>query len=128
MASRPFSFRGRSRNSRPPRAATLGSHGFWFPPWGWGGRVEGFVKVQGGCISQCWAVGDDLSDLAMLEAVGRSVAVGTGTPLARLARERGWVVLEGAATLACAICHFQKITSQHSLDSVGSEWHRVIGD
>jgi len=62
--------------------------------------VDAFLKVHGACISQCWAVGDDLSDLPMLEAVGRSVAVGTGTPLARLARERGWVVLEGAATLA----------------------------
>jgi HAD superfamily hydrolase (TIGR01490 family) len=59
--------------------------------------VDAFLNAHGACVSQCWAVGDDLSDLPMLETVGRSVAVGTGTSLSRIARERGWLVLEGAA-------------------------------
>ncbi len=62
--------------------------------------IDAFLKAHGACVSQCWAVGDDLSDLPMLETVGRSVAVGTGTPLSRIARERGWLVLEGAAAPA----------------------------
>jgi len=59
--------------------------------------IKAFLSMQGGHMENCWAVGDDLSDIPMLEAVGHSVAVGTETDLSRVARERGWAVLESDA-------------------------------
>ena len=57
--------------------------------------VKAFLRDQGVDPSVCWAVGDDLSDVPMLEAVGHKVAVGYETPLTELAARRGWSVLLG---------------------------------
>ncbi|MDK8875500.1 HAD-IB family hydrolase [Paracoccus sp. SSJ] len=54
-----------------------------------------FLQEKAANPTVCWAVGDDLSDLPMLELVGNPVAVGDQTPLAIRASERGWVVLPG---------------------------------
>lgn len=45
---------------------------------------------QGARAQDCYAYGDDISDLAMLEAVGMAVAVGATTDLTTLAGARGW--------------------------------------
>ncbi|SDL14296.1 HAD-superfamily subfamily IB hydrolase, TIGR01490 [Streptomyces indicus] len=43
----------------------------------------------------CAAYADHLSDLPMLEAVGKAYVVGGGTALRALARARGWRLLDG---------------------------------
>lgn len=55
--------------------------------------VEMFLAQKGAEAARCYAYGDDLSDLPMLDAVGRPVAVGADTPLTRLARTNGWEVV-----------------------------------
>lgn len=47
-----------------------------------------------------WAYGDHESDLPMLEQVRTPVVVGADAVLTRLARERGWEVLDGEGPLA----------------------------
>lgn len=54
--------------------------------------IVAFLRKQGARSGDCYAYGDDLSDLPMLEVVGRPVAVGTAS-LASLAAERGWARL-----------------------------------
>lgn len=49
-----------------------------------------FLDQQGARAQDCYAYGDDISDLAMLEAVGMAVAVGATTDLTTLAGARGW--------------------------------------
>lgn len=49
-----------------------------------------FLRQRGVPAQDCYAYGDDLSDLPMLEAVGRPVAVGANRGLAELAGQRGW--------------------------------------
>lgn len=43
--------------------------------------------------SGCWAFGDDISDLPMLESVGHPVAVGVECELSRIAEAKGWKVV-----------------------------------
>lgn len=43
--------------------------------------------------SDCWAFGDDISDVSMLEAVGHPVAVIGDNALSSIARARGWKCL-----------------------------------
>jgi len=52
--------------------------------------LRSFLDEQGACAQDCYAYGDDISDLAMLEAVGMAVAVGATTELTTLAEARGW--------------------------------------
>lgn len=49
-----------------------------------------FLSQRGVSASDCYAYGDDLSDLPMLEAVGSAVAVGPNRGLQDLAGQRGW--------------------------------------
>ncbi|WP_288960282.1 HAD-IB family hydrolase [uncultured Sulfitobacter sp.] len=67
-----------------------------FPSIGQGKRIaiERFLEGKGAAAKDCWAIGDDLSDLPMLEAVGHRAVVGEASPLADLAKARGWPVLE----------------------------------
>src|SRR5258708_21283346 len=44
-------------------------------------------------LAGSWAYSDSITDLPMLEAVGRPVAVNPDKDLRRVARERGWPVL-----------------------------------
>lgn len=44
-------------------------------------------------LAQSWAYSDSISDLPMLELVGKPVAVNPDGPLARAAAERGWPVM-----------------------------------
>lgn len=53
-----------------------------------------FLRQHGVSAHDCYAYGDDLSDLPMLEAVGRAVAVGNDRGLAELAGTRGWAHLQ----------------------------------
>jgi alcohol-forming fatty acyl-CoA reductase len=48
-------------------------------------------------LADCYAYGDSISDLPLLEAVGRPAAVNPDFRLAREARRRGWPVLEWKA-------------------------------
>ncbi|GGK30746.1 HAD family hydrolase [Salinarimonas ramus] len=54
-----------------------------------------FLAEVGGDAGACVAVGDDVSDLAMLDSVGAQVAVGEGGALAEVAHARGWPVIPG---------------------------------
>ena len=45
-------------------------------------------------LTRCYAYGDSFSDRWMLESVGRPVAVNPSRALRRLARKRGWPVME----------------------------------
>ncbi|MGJ3265595.1 MAG: HAD family hydrolase, partial [Salinarimonas sp.] len=59
-----------------------------------------FLRRTGVDPAVCVAVGDDMSDLPMLEAVGSGIAVGEGTALAAHARARDWPVLPGCEAAA----------------------------
>ncbi|MCW7539298.1 HAD-IB family hydrolase [Aquabacterium sp. A7-Y] len=52
--------------------------------------LRAFLQAQQARAGDCYAYGDDISDLAMLEAVGMPVAVGPAADLALLAWQRGW--------------------------------------
>jgi HAD superfamily hydrolase (TIGR01490 family) len=71
------------------------------------GRVEGplfgvdkanilkaYCKALGVDPKECWAYSDHWSDKHMLEAVGHGVAVNPRGPLLRMARVKGWEILE----------------------------------
>lgn len=55
--------------------------------------LASFLRVQGAQAADCFAYGDDSSDLPMLEAVGHPVAVGSAADLLALAQRRGWAQL-----------------------------------
>ncbi len=59
-----------------------------------------FLKRHGSDAQACWAIGDDTSDLPMLEAVGRKAVVGADGLLARCARDHGWRLLENGLSAA----------------------------
>ena len=54
--------------------------------------LAGFAAREGLDLSQAWAYGDAMDDVAMLEEVGRPGVVNPGRKLERLARARGWDV------------------------------------
>ncbi len=55
--------------------------------------IRSFLVQRGAHPQACFAYADDVSDLAMLEAVGTPVVVAGATALERLAEQRGWQVL-----------------------------------
>ncbi|OWJ97798.1 hypothetical protein B6S59_02260 [Pseudomonas sp. A46] len=52
--------------------------------------IRVFLQQNNGAAQDCYAYGDDVSDLPMLEAVGKPVAVGGVSELTVLAVSRGW--------------------------------------
>ena len=56
--------------------------------------IQIFLSNHNGDRAHSYAYGDDISDLPMLSAVGHPVAVGGGTPLADVAQQQGWDVIE----------------------------------
>jgi alcohol-forming fatty acyl-CoA reductase len=56
--------------------------------------LDAYARALGVDPKECWAYSDHLSDRQMLEAVGHPVAVNPRGRLRRLARRRGWTVLE----------------------------------
>jgi HAD superfamily hydrolase (TIGR01490 family) len=52
--------------------------------------LKTFVGQSGARVQDCYAYGDDISDLPMLEAVGMPVAVGASAELAAVAKARSW--------------------------------------
>ncbi|WP_111641104.1 HAD family hydrolase [Marinimicrobium alkaliphilum] len=52
-----------------------------------------FLEAVGGKSDDCYAYGDDISDLPMLQAVGHPRVVSGGRGLVECARERGWTVI-----------------------------------
>jgi HAD superfamily hydrolase (TIGR01490 family) len=52
--------------------------------------VTAFLHHHGALARDCFAYGDDISDVAMLELVGTPVAVGHSAELAAVASQRGW--------------------------------------
>jgi HAD superfamily hydrolase (TIGR01490 family) len=76
--------------------------------------IRGLAAREGIDLAASWAYSDSESDLPMLRAVGRPVAVNPDKELARVAREEGWEVLRfdrigrqlkvaGAAAAAAAL-------------------------
>lgn len=59
--------------------------------------VRALAAENGFDLAQCTAYSDSHSDLPFLEAVGHPVAVNPDRVLRRIARERGWPVLEFSA-------------------------------
>lgn len=63
------------------------------------GKVEAmdlFLHAVGGRADSCYAYGDDISDLPMLEAVGNPVVVKGGRKLESHALQAGWKVISPA--------------------------------
>jgi len=56
--------------------------------------IQIFLSNHNGDRARSYAYGGDISDLPMLSAVGHPVAVGGGTPLAGVAQQQGWDVIE----------------------------------
>ncbi|MDO5719622.1 MAG: HAD-IB family hydrolase [Actinomycetaceae bacterium] len=54
--------------------------------------VERLAQQQGWDLSQCWAYSDSISDLPLLELVGRPVAVNPDRQLRKVAKERNWAI------------------------------------
>lgn len=52
--------------------------------------MERFLAEHEASAGDCWAFGDDISDVPMLEAVGQAVAVIGDPTLAAAAKRRGW--------------------------------------
>ncbi|MEW1639155.1 HAD-IB family hydrolase [Streptomyces sp. NPDC093801] len=59
-----------------------------------GRAVHVSAALRGFDLAACWGYGDHSSDLALLSAVGRPVAVGDDPELAAHARRHGWRTLE----------------------------------
>ena len=59
-----------------------------------GGRYRIFCKVRLADLLECTAYSDSRTDLPFLDAVGHPVAVNPDRELRRIARDRGWPVLE----------------------------------
>ena len=55
--------------------------------------VRRFASERGLTLSQCYAYADQASDRWMLEAVGWPIVVNPSRALARIARQKGWLVL-----------------------------------
>jgi HAD superfamily hydrolase (TIGR01490 family) len=52
-----------------------------------------FLDAHGGNAEDCYAYGDDISDVPMLEAVGNPRAVAGGRRLEAYAKDKGWPIL-----------------------------------
>jgi len=52
--------------------------------------VRDFAQEHGAQLQECWAYGDDVSDVDMLEVVGNAVAVIGDCALESIAKQRGW--------------------------------------
>lgn len=59
--------------------------------------VRAFLDRQGTSAAECFAYGDDITDVPMLESVGHPVAVIGDPRLAEQARHRQWAVLAAAS-------------------------------
>jgi HAD superfamily hydrolase (TIGR01490 family) len=55
--------------------------------------LRAFLAAHGGNASECFAYGDHISDVPMLEAVGHAVVVGEDPELTGYARQRRWTRL-----------------------------------
>ncbi len=54
--------------------------------------IEEVAERDGLDLDHCWAYSDSATDVPMLAAVGHPVAVNPDRELAKVARERGWLV------------------------------------
>jgi HAD superfamily hydrolase (TIGR01490 family) len=57
------------------------------------GAATAYAARLGVPLKECTFYSDHIADLPLLESVGTAVAVGPHTPLARIARARGWPVI-----------------------------------
>lgn len=58
--------------------------------------VEMFLDLHGASAADCAAMGDDRSDIPMLELVGQPIAVAGDPLLVQAAAQRGWRLIESA--------------------------------
>lgn len=57
-------------------------------------EIEKLAAERGYDLAQCSAYSDSISDLPMLERVGKAVAVNPDRELRHIARQRGWRIIE----------------------------------
>ena len=57
-------------------------------------HAQAFAEAQGAALAEATFYTDSMSDLPMLEAVGKPVAVNPDPRLRRLAQKRGWPVMD----------------------------------
>jgi HAD superfamily hydrolase (TIGR01490 family) len=57
-------------------------------------RVQALAAERGYQLADCYAYSDSATDLPLLETVGHPHAVNPDRPLRKIARERGWPILE----------------------------------
>ncbi|MEK6975392.1 MAG: HAD family hydrolase [Candidatus Thermoplasmatota archaeon] len=62
--------------------------------------LKAYCKAMQVDPAQCWAYSDHWSDKQMLETVGHGVTVNPRGPLLRMARAKGWEILEPKAPVA----------------------------
>jgi len=55
--------------------------------------IRDFVRKHDARLQKCWAYGDDISDIDMLETVGNAVAVIGDSELEMISKQRGWKCL-----------------------------------
>lgn len=67
--------------------------------------IAEFLAHRAAEAADCWAFGDDVSDVPMLSAVGHPVAVIGDHALDSVARNRGWRLLHLAATEDLSLVH-----------------------
>jgi phosphoserine phosphatase len=56
--------------------------------------ARAIAEARGADLAECTFYTDHVADLPLLEAVGTPVAVGPNRALARVARARGWTIVE----------------------------------
>ncbi|MDO5728611.1 MAG: HAD family hydrolase [Actinomycetaceae bacterium] len=61
--------------------------------------VERLAASQNWDLAECWAYSDSISDLPLLEVVGRPVTVNPDRPLRKLAKERNWPIRHFSRTV-----------------------------
>ena len=59
--------------------------------------MRAYARSVGADLATCYAYADSMSDLPMLEAAGKPVAVNPDVALTRIARKRGWPIEEWEA-------------------------------
>jgi HAD superfamily hydrolase (TIGR01490 family) len=59
--------------------------------------ARAYAGARGADLGACSFYGDHVADVPLLEAVGRPVAVGPTRALARIARSRGWTIVQHEA-------------------------------
>ncbi len=120
----PISEELRTRHVLATRLSIVDGHysGIIVPPQTIGAgkavAIRELLSREGADASKCWAYGDHLSDLPMLEAVGHPVVVSDDESMMRLAKQRSWQLLDPTVVLATALGSRRRISLPSGVSAV----------